>query len=620
MFVCESQLGDMFVVVDTDDGAIESYTASQLQNFLENGIEILGVSQESLSINMRTTVLVNFKSKRVHCGQFFNGYYFDNYDEELYEYFSNPYMYTLIDSSKFNILDNIDILQKVNSSVFDQIVESYKSAKMGFKFLDISDCKVLVKEISTNAEYTLDYSDICAIMVNEDLYVEGLCDISKDFVKVYTAKISLLDAIKDRAVGIANSATYFCNAVSCPSNCIDVLSLTSASLENFMFEHSELCLSRSKFPMVNLFDYYSSDIDNVLDIENIIDITDKIASKQFVSAKGDTFYFEDFELSNSDALKVYKLYRETNPAFYDSVAHYISLTNAKKKLLFGNDYEPYTDNVLGFRVDENKSPMLDKLSSTPHFDCVPTQFGNIISRIAIKPSDEQESPIDFIEDTDGLLVFRLTHRATYYYRIGTGGISIITNGKSDAKHIAGLGFTKYLNKHLDLGYYNTAGYSSSKKEPNITPLMLPNIMPLMIHNIVTHEDGIEINILVAINTNDGLSFKLPTSGRREGWGMTLLVVPLLLTGVSHYSYGDYIVFEMLFQDFAISKSMYNSLIVDIDEYNDLIYMDGCTKAMSSKKLNCELTNKTTKNILAYKNIVQREMFSFHNRVFSLIHQ
>ena len=606
MYFCLSMENDVFFVLDTEDGAKESFSKDQIQSYLSNGVEINGVTEESLSMNDLTTTIIDFPSRGAMCGQVFNGYYFESYDEESYLYYHNPYLFSIIPADKCNVFDILNYLQDANTSVFNKIVNSFQKSSMGYHF----DCSFdnglfNVKEMSTGAEYGFSYSDVCSSLVNDKLYVEGLENITKDSVKIFSNYYSIEDSIKYNLQDVAESATFFCDSIDCPEGCIDYVDVSSDGLTNFINQNRDKKLSKSQFPMVNLFEYATRG--SVLDDSKANDFINKlnyIKSSQFVKREGSKFIFSDIEVDEEDAILVHNLFKLSNPDFYNEVEKYLEFKEARNKLLLGEDSDKVIER--GFRINDSNEPVISMLRKSVHSDCYETEFGNLISLTYIREREfdnEAEKRSDF-NNTDGLSIFSVTKTAVYYYRFSIGGITISLGGnniKKKAKAILNNHFTKYLDYFRnDLGYYFDR----------------PNIVPLMVHSVTEHDDGIEINVVVALNTNDCRAFNVPFKGdkendKRDGWGIQYLVVPLMFTGTSHYFTDDYVVFEMLFQDFIMSKSVYNNMVAKVDEFNDLIYMDGCTPATSSKLDFCYPTTRDTKNIKTFKRYAYGDIRKFN---------
>ena len=75
--------------------------------------------------------------------------------------------------------------------------------------------------------------------------------------------------------------------------------------------------------------------------------------------------------------------------------------------------------------------------------------------------------------------------------------------------------------------------------------------------------------------------------------------------------GDFVVFDMLFQELVISKSMYNNLIAEVDEFNDLVYIDNCSELSSAKLCNCDVGETSSKNVKSFKRFISKEMINFN---------
>lgn len=95
MFFCLGKSDNIYTIVDTEDGVEEKFREDELKRILEIGVEVYGVTLESLSIDSLTTVLVDFPSREARTGQVFNGYFFSDYVGEDYDYYHNTYMYSL---------------------------------------------------------------------------------------------------------------------------------------------------------------------------------------------------------------------------------------------------------------------------------------------------------------------------------------------------------------------------------------------------------------------------------------------------------------------------------------------------------------------------------------------
>ena len=352
--------------------------------------------------------------------------------------------------------------------------------------------------------------------------------------------------------------------------------------------------------MVNLFEY-STGV-SVLNDSKASDFIDKIncvINSQFIKREGSEFIFSDRRVSGEDVILVHNLFKLSNPDLYNEVEKYIKFKEARGKFLLGEDSNKVTER--GFRINDSTEPVISVIRKSVHSDCYETEFGILASLTYIREREfenEAEERSDF-NSTDGLSIFSITKAAGYYYRFSVGGVTI-SSAKKKAKSVISSSFTKYLDYFRnDLGYYFDR----------------PNIVPLMIHSIVEHDDGVEINVVVALNTNDCRAFNVPSKAeekdKRDGWGIQFFVVPLMFTGVSHYFIGDYVVFEMLFQDFIMSKSVYNNMVAKVDEFNDLIYMDGCTLVTSSRLDFCHPTTRDTKNIKTFKRFAYSDMKKFN---------
>ena len=604
MYLCIGKNDNNYTVLDTKDNVQESFSQDIIESYLNQGVEILGVTLDSLSLCDRTIVLVDIPSRFVRTGQVFNGYYFESYDEDSYNDFHNSYLYSIVPFDTYEgLVDIFKYIQLANSSVFDKILSSYSNSKLGYNLLDKFDNGMFnVTDLDSSNVYGFSYCDVCQTLVNEGLSVEGLSSITQDYITVDGTNFSILDAIK-YYTNEQVSADFYCESINCGSSCVDSVNVTTAGVSGFIKKYGDKYLSVSRFPMVNLLDYIQNT--KVLDsrLDDMLDILK--CAYNYLGREGNIFRFGDAVVYDVVAISLHNMFKLSNPKFYDDVEYYIKFKKAKEKLLNGTVSEEIREPA--FRInnsymnssDGKYESTLTRISKDTYYDGCETSFGSMLSATYVRDNE-------YLDSFDGIDLFSITKCGGYYYRVGRGGVTkylSYNNTKNMAKRIARSSIINYFDMYRDdLGYYYNR----------------PNILPLFVHNIVEHDDGVEINILVAVNTNDYKSFvpKEKSKDKSAGWGMTLLVVPLLLTGTRHYINGDFVIFDMLFQELAISKNLYNNLLVDIDEFNDLISIDNCSETTSAKLCNCSIGNpkNNSKSVEAYKRIIKRYMMKFNNHI------
>lgn len=604
MYLCVDKNDNNYTVLDTKDNVQESFSQDIIESYLNQGVEILGVTLDSLSLCDRTIVLVDIPSRFVRTGQVFNGYYFESYDEDSYNDFHNSYLYSIVPFDTYEGLVGIfKYVQLANSSVFDKILSSYSNSKLGYNLLDKFDNGMFnVTDLDSSNVYGFSYCDVCQTLVNEGLSVEGLSSITQDYITVDGTNFSILDAIK-YYTNEQVSADFYCESINCGSSCVDSVNVTTAGVSGFIKKYGDKYLSVSRFPMVNLLDY----IQNTKVLDSRLDdmLSTLKYANSYLGREGSSFRFDSIVVCDDVAIALHNMFKLSNPKFYDDVEYYIKFKKAKEKLLNGTVSEEIREPA--FRInnsymnssDGKYESTLTRISKGTYYDGCETSFGSMLSATYVRDNE-------YLDSFDGIDLFSITKCGGYYYRVGRGGVTkylSYNNTKNMAKRIARSSIIDYFDIYRDdLGYYYNR----------------PNILPLFVHNIVEHDDGVEINILVAVNTNDYKSFvpKGKSKDKNAGWGMTLLVVPLLLTGTRHYINGDFVIFDMLFQELAISKNLYNNLLVDIDEFNDLISIDNCSETTSAKLCNCSIGNpkNNSKSVEAYKRIIKRYMMKFNNHI------
>lgn len=604
MYLCVDKNDNNYTVLDTKDNVQESFSQDIIESYLNQGVEILGVTLDSLSLCDRTIVLVDIPSRFVRTGQVFNGYYFESYDEDSYNDFHNSYLYSVVPFDTYEgLVDIFKYVQLANSSVFDKILSSYSNSKLGYNLLDKFDNGMFnVTDLDSSNVYGFSYCDVCQTLVNEGLSVEGLSSITQDYITVDGTNFSILDAIK-YYTNEQVSADFYCESINCGSSCVDSVNVTTAGVSGFIKKYGDKYLSVSRFPMVNLLDYIQNT--KVLD-SRLDDMLNTLKyANSYLGREGSSFRFDSIVVCDDVAIALHNMFKLSNPKFYDDVEYYIKFKKAKEKLLNGTVSEEIREPA--FRInnsymnssDGKYESTLTRISKDTYYDGCETSFGSMLSATYVRDNE-------YLDSFDGIDLFSITKCGGYYYRVGRGGVTkylSYNNTKNMAKRIARSSIIDYFDIYRDdLGYYYNR----------------PNILPLFVHNIVEHDDGVEINILVAVNTNDYKSFipKEKSKDKSAGWGMILLVVPLLLTGTRHYINGDFVIFDMLFQELAISKNLYNNLLVDIDEFNDLISIDNCSETTSAKLCNCSIGNpkNNSKSVEAYKRIIKRYMMKFNNHI------
>lgn len=608
MFFCLGMDDGSFSIVDSSDGVVETFSKSDVEAYLSQGVVIYGVTLDSLSIGGLTSVYVNFPSKNKDKGRFFNGYFFEDYDASVFEDKSSTYLYSMInDLSCEDLLKVLKYIQETNKSIFSKIESKFPCLPEGYVVTDtFSDGNFNVQELNTSNEYGFSYSDVCFSILYDNLTIRGLTKITQDLVIINGVNYSIVDSIKNNLDVSIDNSLFYCDAVNCSSLSVDRISLSSASLDAFIQQYGDKTLSKSLFPMVSLFDYRVSDgLENCKASEFIM-FFDLCKNKEYSGRNGKYFMFKDLVLPFDIAKIIYGIFKYSNPEFYKDVENYIAHEFAKEKLLKGVEPEP--EKPRAYRLNneyytgKNKpfKNTLEYITTESKYDCHETDFGLIFTNTYIRDNE-------FLSNIGGFSIFKISRDKNFYYRIGRGGITIRLSTKysrCDAKNISGSTFIHYLDQYRD-----TIGYLGNR----------PNIVPLFIHDVVEQDDGIEINIVVAVNSNKGKSFipfntrakKVSREDKLKGWGTLFFVVPLLLTGTRHYFTGDYVIFDMLFQELVISKDVYNNLLADVDEFNDLICIDNCTEASSLKLCNCTIGETDSVSVNKIKGFIRDDMYEFN---------
>lgn len=614
MFFCLNYFNGNYTILDTDDNVEEVVSHENLRKYLESGIEILGVTLDSLSIMDTTLVYVDFPSTVLREGRVFNGYYFESYNNDNYINTHNSYLHSLISVDNVDeLLKYLPYIQEVNKSILFDIQNN-----MLFKFpikyniqCIIDDTVFNVRDVDTGDEYGFTYCDVCSSLVLDNKSTDGVLSIDKEKLilgdNIFYLENALKYELQDISLGI--SSNCICELNDKDSNIVDRLYLHTTDLGYFIKENEDKLLTTSRFPIVPLYDYceddklpYSSDFN----LHKMLSVDSK-----FICRKGNIFIFSDIELVDEDAINLYGAYKYSKPDFYNAVEEYIKFKNAKLKLM--NGVEPtvkkpsfrFNDEYLG---DSKVYKSVNGLISDDkyYYYCCETKFGSIFSNTFIRKTNNCS-----VSCFDGIEMFGLSRGNNYYYNIGRSGITIHTSSNSEfyPEALINSSFSKYVSTYRDdLGYYYNR----------------PNIFPLFVHSVVEHEHGVEINILVAVNSNSGKSFipitevaDLPDREKKKyGWGSLFFIVPLMLTGTRHYKDGDFVIFDLAFQELVVSKNIYNNLVVDIDRDNELICVDKCANISSAKECNCYFGKSTTKSALTIKKVLANQMKSFNTFISS----
>lgn len=598
MFFCLGKSDNIYTIVDTEDGVEEKFREDELKRILEIGVEVYGVTLESLSIDSLTTVLVDFPSREARTGQVFNGYFFSDYVGEDYDYYHNTYMYSLFLCD--DLEDITKYIQLANSDIYSTLIKNFSESTMGYEVVDLLDNGMLnVSDVITGEVYGFSYSDVCMSIYEDKLSVRGLSEITKDYVTICSNKYYLSSSIDYITKRISVESPYWGNSVCCDEGCVDNIFVTMSGLPYFMNEYGDKKLSKMEFPMVSLLDYCKS---SPLESGSRLLYKDS----KYIGIQDDMFVFEDFSLGMDKAFSLRKFIGADNQKFIDDVERYRKTYLAKEKFLKGNDFN--TKELLEFRYNFDYSAkkyedVTPKITRNTKYSSVITRFGRLATATYIR--DEDFSGINSIE---GISLYSVRNGGRHYYRIGRSGITILldkANYSLEPKDIE-FSFTNYLYQFREeLGYYCNR----------------PNIMPLFVHSIEESYGGLRIDIVVAVNTNSFMSFvpfleereKTPLD-KKKGWGMLFLVVPLILTGTRHYMDGDYVHFDMLLQELVMERSVYNNLSAYVDESNDLICIDNCSVTSSAKYCNCAIGKTDSKNVNLFKRSAKSYMGNFNKGV------
>lgn len=610
MYFCISAVDNEYSIVDTSDNVVEKVSLDVLKSYLSQGVEILGVTLESLSLNSTTTVLLDIKGLVALSGKMFNGFYFEDYDSETASEYKNRYLYSILDSKDIDVLSVLTYLQQANNSIFNKALASIPDSECGYIVDAVFDDGMFnVKELGTMNEYGFNYCYVVHALAVNKLRVQGCSDLTMSEVVINGISFSLEDAISSELS--SNSSSSLClfeaSRVKRGLKYIPAARFNSSSLYDFIRNSDCKYLTKTLFPIVPLFDYVRStpEYDEIFEI---LDTLTTLSGSSYSGHTGNIFNFGDVGIDISNLSDYLGFVPEGSPAKVDIEA-YKNVLIAKKKLLYGDCEE---SDINAFRVDYNYyngnnkpfKSVLSTITKEKHLDCVRTDFGNILTSTYIRETDG----VCDLNRLGGFNMFRLKNKNSYYYNIGRSGITIYLSTKNSGKQARYIGrddYVKYLDYFRDsLGYYYDR----------------PCIMPLFVHSIFNNGFGLEVNILVAVNTNKFKSF-LPADDKNKekynGWGSTFLVVPILLTGVSHYFYKNFVVFKLLFQDLIMTKETYNNLVVDIDEENDLICIDKCSEVSSTKLCNCVVGNVSTSSSDAVRDSMTSSMISFNRLIDSL---
>lgn len=598
MYFCIGKENNEYIVIDSEDNVEERFSETNIINFLESGIIIYGLTLESLSIYQRTTVLVDYPSKQHGVGQVFNGFYFEDYTSELYDDLHEEYFYSvIIADTSFDLNKYLRYIQQANNSILLRL-QNLVNSKVGYIPLDFFPVMFNGVSVVDNSIYGFTYSDVCYTLIHDKVSFKGLKGIDSDFVYINDSKFSLIDSINFilDSQSQEDSRSYFCKLNE--SDYIEKLQISSSDVISFLRDYGDKKLTETHFPMVCLFNYLkeSSVYESTL-IHRLSGFSSVFFSR-YIKREGNNFVFEDgVSIDFESALTLEYDIKDSN--FYNDVENYKKIKQSMSKLATGKvgDF----NQVLDFRYQDfyktgdrmKWSSINDVITLTPHYNILNLSYGLLVTSTYIRPNRAN------LKNIDAFPIFSMKS-VGYYYKISRSGITIYLNDSLLDPKYSSHNFVEYIDEYRnDLGYY----YSR------------PNIIPLFVHSVVDDmsDAGIQINVLVMINANNFNAFSTDMEEKEAGWGMYYLVVPLLLTGTRHYIKGDFVIFDMLFQELAISKAIYDNMFVDINESNDLVSIDNCSKTSSAKYCNCDIGVGTSKPATRLKEVFKRGMVTF-NRV------
>lgn len=603
MFYCIGKSNNLYKVLDTTDLIEEDVTKDELINYLNLGIQILGVTKESLTLNDKARLFLNLKSSHGKRGLLFNGFFFIEYNSDNYSDFNNPYINQIFDiDSRDELYNMLSLVQKCNSEILDKLSIYLSSSDINYSVVDVFDNGVFnVLDLTSNEVYGFTYSDVCYSLFYEHKSLDGIESLNRYEVVINGVSYTIQDSINYVLSCYFNdesSSDYFVEQVNCDSNCIDKLDVSYSSVNSFIYNYGDKYLSKSYFPMVSLLDYMN---DSPV-YSSKLDFLDSLSGANYIGIKGSLFNFDNgLTLDCNSVIGLSNILIRKFPEIENDIEKMINKLSSMNKLLKGVNLE--FDRSPSFRLNydyiksknnsskEYYESVCDLITSDVKLYSASTNFGDIISATYCKSKVYSKLKLS------GFTIFSITHSANYMYSIARSGIVNYVDSNDYSKRIKNKeNISEYINEFRDtLGYF----------------LKRPNIVPLFIHNIIEDEFGVQINILVAVNTNNYKSFMVDDENDiNKGWGSMFLVVPLLLTGTRHYRRGNFIIFELAFQEFAIEYDVYKNLVASVDEFNDLIYIDSCSKSNDLNSCNCRLSGKDTKIVKEYKKVCYGNMKRF----------
>lgn len=586
MFICVGRVDDSFTVIDTSDKVREVFCKDDLLGILEQGIEIAGVTVESLSIDECTTILVDF-NRTAGLGKYFNGFYFEEYSIAEQDYFVNPYMFSILGVSDVDLCDILPFLQEANGSILNNIYRQLKKAEKGYVYIErYNDSHALIEDCSNHEYYSVNYCEMVGILMSENKSIDGIEDINSSFIKMRGETFKISDAVTEVVTAQAEGCDYICEISESDSSHVLALDTSLNGVSRFISEHPDCYLSNTYVPIVDCTKYECAEDSFHPYVDNAIKFYNTITTSAFIKREGDLFIFENGNKFTFSEIQSALNMLEPDEPLYKEASNYVSAHNAKEKLLKGDKADMISlTKPRVFNFNHQSENMLPYISDDVDYEFCSTAYGGLMTATYIRNRDIYGNSCDSglgYSSIGGLDIFRVTYRGQFIYSFRKGGVTLdIGNVRRISRSSR---ITGYVLKHLDeFGYLKN------------------NAIPIMVNSVNDTVDGLEVNVAVFFNTNGGHAFE------DESWGMIPLVVPLPLTGVRHYFIGDFVVFEMLFQDLIMTREAYDNLYVSVDEFNDFVYLDGCTKVTSAKFDNCGETSKTTKAIVSFKNITKGEM-------------
>ena len=547
----------IYSILDTEDGVTEQLSCDTVLSYLNQGVRIIGVTKETLDLNIRATIILKFYEGRdilyYSKSCLYNKDYFNMYTDDL------------VDPLELKMsLDDFKFLLNYTKHITTLSIEDCSPTYVYMGKIDNFTIRVLDK--ISNESYEFDIFNIMDSISSEKRVIIGVDYIDNCSVRLKDGTILTKD---DYLINLFNSGdTYYEKRVK--FNIEDRFDFSSR-----YYNLSDLGFIQNKGFVVS--DFLNIPIYNVNDF--IEDTSENLYNSIYpLRIKSITKKIELEDDSICDISDVVSYACITNPTLKDKILGFINTSIAKLSLVGGDsaslkkmegikkEFEFCIENT---SIADNCIISFSKFYTNVSNCLISTNFGNI-RYIRNKKRYYNHIFLKRVTHT-GETVFSLDESAVLYGR------------PSD--------FNKYGVRTL----YNN--YDCNYHELDLTiaeesDLLVHNeyMLPLRFNKLGVVDDGVIITVWFLVKPENGDPY------RWSNFDYSVVEIPLLFTCLPVYTNNNVVRIRTVYEDLILDKNVYDNLCGKIDEE-----MLGTSRRRKELDLIARVSGSTKYNLLASLN-------------------